>query len=173
MGTNGVRPLRAGCSLGAPETPVAGSTGPTYAAWTTRVLLSTTAPEKVTVLRSQELEPLTDAEMASIPRNAQLSIEDAARLSHEDLRIGHLLAATEINPDIYRQLASHFPAQAIDPDLLRRVAESLPTPKADLSRIEELLGSRMSIEQNETLRLAGLELLKQLRERGVDQPDDE
>ncbi|MFE6787856.1 PIN domain-containing protein [Streptomyces sp. NPDC057680] len=147
---------------------------PAYASWTTRVLLSTTAPEKgVTVLRAQRPEPLTDEEMSSIPRDSQLSIEDAARLMHNDLWVGQLLEATDISPEIYRQLADRLPSPAIDPDLLHQIADLLPKPKIDLTRVEELLRSRTAYGENEALRQAGVDLLQQLRERGFDQPDDE
>ncbi|MFF0395188.1 PIN domain-containing protein [Streptomyces sp. NPDC005248] len=146
----------------------------TYAAWTTRVLLSTTAPEKgVTVLRAQPPVPLAAEETASIPKNEPFLVEDAARLVHDDLRIGHLLAATEIDPDVFREIARHLPSQAIDQKVLGWVAESFPTPDVDLSRIEELLRSQLSFGESETLRQAGIELLSRLRERELDQPDDE
>ncbi|RPK53954.1 PIN domain-containing protein [Streptomyces sp. ADI95-17] len=146
----------------------------TYAAWTTRILLSTTAPEKgVTVLRAQPPAPLADEETASIPRSEPLQVEDAARLAHEDRRVEHLLAATEIDPDVFHRIARHLPSPTIDQELLRWITESLPTPDADLSRVEELLRSRLSYGESEALRQAGIELLSRLREWKLDQPDDE
>lgn len=146
----------------------------TYAAWTTRVLLSTTAPEKgVTVLRARPPVPLTDEETASIPKDEPLLLEDAAKLANQASRIGHLLAATQIDPEIFRRVAIQLSSPPTNQEALRWLAESLQPPDADLSRIEELLRSQLSYGETETLRQAGIELLSRLRERELDQPDDE